>query len=121
MACLQGLERTVVDVPSMMLIKPTDRSISVNAHLFFKVSELSMHGQQRATASNVLVSSLSSPYVAVLMCRRHDGVKRRIGVRRDDLNNANNDRPLEDQDQRQARPLNAWRCDWRPGLQCTWR
>jgi len=30
-------------------------------------------------------------------------------------------RPLADRDQPQARPLNAWRCDWRPGLQCTWR
>jgi hypothetical protein len=109
-------------IDDALRIDCSDHHIIVQRLQFFPMlPHLPMHGQQRATASTILVSSLSSPNLVRSTCRRHDGVKRHIGVHRDNLNNANNDHPLADQNQRQTQPLNAWRCDWRLGLQCTWR
>lgn len=66
---LQGLERPVVDVPLMMLVR-----IDCSYHSLIigklrvspKLPHLLMHGQQWATASNVLVSNLHQ----ILPCRR---------------------------------------------------
>lgn len=66
---LQGLERPVVDVRLMMLVRIGRSYYSLivgKLQVFPKLPHPLMHGQQWATASNALVSSLHQ----ILPCRR---------------------------------------------------